>query len=245
MRRQRLVRARRARGNFLVWTCKYSVCSLCVGPCFKAAGEGSQSARKPVMLSIQPEIWRRDLPVFVDPRLADAHDTTTSRSNHTSRRDHHVYPERLSAQSSRLRAMASRPTDRVAVEVPRHGLLQTVDNDQVCTICQDLISFAETGYALQCGHVFHMACLREHGKHGGHASTRRSFTVPCANCRVVTRIEIAEKPAVPPDARVGRWVEVYWADDGAWYLGRVADQRTRSGRLEFKIAYTDDLRGAA
>ena len=37
----------------------------------------------------------------------------------------------------------------------------------------------------------------------------------------------------PRDARIGRWVEVYWAGDAAWYLGRVASQR--NGR--FKIAY--------
>ena len=40
---------------------------------------------------------------------------------------------------------------------------------------------------------------------------------------------------VPRDARVGRWVEVYWAGDGEWFLGRVAGQR--EGKL--KIAYTD------
>ena len=39
----------------------------------------------------------------------------------------------------------------------------------------------------------------------------------------------------PRDARVGRWVEVYWAGDGEWFLGRVAGQR--EGKL--KIAYTD------
>ena len=39
----------------------------------------------------------------------------------------------------------------------------------------------------------------------------------------------------PRDARIGRWVEVYWAGDAAWYLGRVASQR--NGR--FKIAYAD------
>ena len=38
----------------------------------------------------------------------------------------------------------------------------------------------------------------------------------------------------PRDARVGRWVEVYWAGDGEWFLGRVAGQR--EGKL--KIAYT-------
>ena len=43
----------------------------------------------------------------------------------------------------------------------------------------------------------------------------------------------------PRDARVGRWVEVYWAGDGEWFLGRVAGQRTRSGRLELKVAYAD------
>ena len=39
----------------------------------------------------------------------------------------------------------------------------------------------------------------------------------------------------PRDARVGRWVEVYWAGDGEWFLGRVAGQH--EGKL--KIAYTD------
>ena len=43
----------------------------------------------------------------------------------------------------------------------------------------------------------------------------------------------------PRDDRVGRWVEVYWAGDGEWYRGRVKSQRTRSGRLVFKIAYAD------
>ena len=37
------------------------------------------------------------------------------------------------------------------------------------------------------------------------------------------------------DARVARWVEVYWAGDGEWFLGRVAGQR--EGKL--RIAYTD------
>ena len=43
----------------------------------------------------------------------------------------------------------------------------------------------------------------------------------------------------PRDDRVGRWVEVYWAGDGEWYRGRVKSQRTRSGRLVFKIADAD------
>ena len=37
------------------------------------------------------------------------------------------------------------------------------------------------------------------------------------------------------DARVGRWVEVWWPGPGAWYLGRIVSQET--GTL--KIAYTD------
>ena len=44
---------------------------------------------------------------------------------------------------------------------------------------------------------------------------------------------------VATDARVGRWVEVYWAGDSMWFLGHVDRQRTRSGRLQFKVAYTD------
>ena len=43
------------------------------------------------------------------------------------------------------------------MEAPRHVLLQTVDDDEICTICQEDVSLADGGYALQCGHVFHMA----------------------------------------------------------------------------------------
>ena len=42
----------------------------------------------------------------------------------------------------------------------------------------------------------------------------------------------AEKPR--NGARVSRWVEVYWAGDAKWYLGRVV--REREGEL--KIADT-------
>ena len=41
------------------------------------------------------------------------------------------------------------------MEAPRHVLLQNVDEEQICTICQDQVSLADGGYALQCGHVFH------------------------------------------------------------------------------------------
>ena len=39
--------------------------------------------------------------------------------------------------------------------------------------------------------------------------------------------------------RIGRWVEVYWAGEGEWYLGRIVGQRRRSGRPEIKVAYAD------
>ena len=39
---------------------------------------------------------------------------------------------------------------------------------------------------LKCCHV-HMACLHENSVHCGHAPTRRSFQVPCANCCVSDR----------------------------------------------------------
>jgi len=43
-----------------------------------------------------------------------------------------------------------------------------------------------------------------------------------------------------PDARIGRWVEVYWAGEGAWYLGRVEAQRTSTtGGVGFRVAYVD------
>jgi hypothetical protein len=147
----------------------------------------------------------------------------------------------------------------------------------VCTICQDLVVPEVGGFVLECGHMFHMACLREHGRHAGHASTRCSFTVPCANCRVVTRVEIGTKrpalalEAAPPskkkkvlavageaavepevvsaplkkvsaprDVRIGRWVEVYWAGDGEWFLGRVARQKIMiGGAVQLLVKYHD------
>ncbi len=55
----------------------------------------------------------------------------------------------------------------------------------------------------------------------------------------------------PRDARIGRWVEVYWAGDGEWFLGRVAGERlvlqhlierlaVRVGDLERAGALGDD-----
>ena len=35
------------------------------------------------------------------------------------------------------------------MEAPRHVLLQNVDDDQICTICQEDVSLADGGYALQ------------------------------------------------------------------------------------------------
>jgi hypothetical protein len=40
--------------------------------------------------------------------------------------------------------------------------------------------------------------------------------------------------------RTGDWLEVFWDGEDEWYLGRVDGQRTLSGRLELKIAYTDE-----
>ena len=37
------------------------------------------------------------------------------------------------------------------MEAPRHVLLQNVDDGEICTICQDQVSLADGGYALQCG----------------------------------------------------------------------------------------------
>ena len=37
------------------------------------------------------------------------------------------------------------------------------------------------------------------------------------------------------DARVGRWVEVYWPGDGRWYRGRVTGQRDN----ELRVFYDD------
>ena len=57
--------------------------------------------------------------------------------------------------------------------------------------------------------------------------------------RLAPRRRSAPGPA--PDARLGRWVEVYWTGDSAWYLGRVEGQRTGStGGVELQVAYVDD-----
>lgn len=50
----------------------------------------------------------------------------------------------------------------------------------------------------------------------------------------------AYKQRGPCDARIGAWIEVYWAGDDDWYLGRIAGQRTvASGGVEFQVAYAD------
>ena len=65
----------------------------------------------------------------------------------------------------------------------------TEELTEICTICHDEVS-VDSDVLLKCGHVFHMACLSEHSLHCGHAPTRRSFQVQCANCRVVSRVEL-------------------------------------------------------
>ena len=40
----------------------------------------------------------------------------------------------------------------------------------------------------------------------------------------------------PRDARIGRWVEVYWAGGGEWFLGRVAGQREVVERRSARVA---------
>ena len=38
---------------------------------------------------------------------------------------------------------------------------------------------------------------------------------------------------------ISDWVEVYWAGEGEWYLGRLVGMRRQSGRSELKVAYAD------
>ena len=47
------------------------------------------------------------------------------------------------------------------------------------------------------------------------------------------------KAAPAIDARASSWVEVYWAGEGEWFLGRIVGQRRRSGCHETKVAYAD------
>ena len=42
------------------------------------------------------------------------------------------------------------------------------------------------------------------------------------------------------DARIGRWIEVYWAGDGEWFLGRVAGQKIMiGGAVQLLVKYDD------
>ena len=62
------------------------------------------------------------------------------------------------------------------MEAPRHVLLQNIDDGQICTICQEDVSLADGGYALQCGHVFHArkgARAQTEASKGRGASRRR------------------------------------------------------------------------
>ena len=90
----------------------------------------------------------------------------------------------------------SSTTFEVPTALPR--LLPTAPTEltEICTICLDEVS-VDCDVVLKCGHVFHMACLHENSVHCGHAPTRRSFQVPCANCRVVDRVELGTNPRAP------------------------------------------------
>mmetsp|Transcript_8367 Transcript_8367/g.23675 ORF Transcript_8367/g.23675 Transcript_8367/m.23675 type:complete len:714 (-) Transcript_8367:829-2970(-) len=72
----------------------------------------------------------------------------------------------------------------------------TEELTEICTICHHEVS-VDCDVVLKCCHVFHMSCLGEYSKHCGHAPTRRSFQVPCANCRVVDRVELGTNPRGP------------------------------------------------
>jgi len=45
----------------------------------------------------------------------------------------------------------------------------------------------------------------------------------------------------PPtrDARVGHWIEVFWAGDKVWYKGRVVDQKIINGAVQLSVKYDD------
>ena len=74
------------------------------------------------------------------------------------------------------------------MEAPRHVLLQNVDDEQICTICQEDVSLAD-GYALQCGHVFHEKARAPKPK-------RRKVAVPVVGATEGASPAAAARPAV-------------------------------------------------
>ena len=84
-----------------------------------------------------------------------------------------------------IRGRASSPAQAVPVPPPRPPPLPT----DPCAICMSTIT--EDACVLECGHVFHAACLGEMADHvGNSARTRRSLGVTCPLCRKVTRAEV-------------------------------------------------------
>ena len=87
-------------------------------------------------------------------------------------------------------------TFQVPTAPPRLITAPTEELTEICTICHDEVS-VDCDVVLKCGHLFHMACLGEQSVHCGHAPTRRSFQVSCANCRIVSRVELGTNPRAP------------------------------------------------
>jgi hypothetical protein len=52
---------------------------------------------------------------------------------------------------------------------------------------------------------------------------------------------LLQPEAVSPltDARVNRWIEVYWAGDKVWYKGRVVGQKIVNGAVQLSVKYDD------
>ena len=52
---------------------------------------------------------------------------------------------------------------------------------------------------------------------------------------------LLQPEAVSPltDARVNRWIEVYWAGDKVWYKGRVVGQKIVNGAIQLSVKYVD------
>ena len=65
-------------------------------------------------------------------------------------------------------------TTQVPTAPLRLLLTAPTEPTEICTIRHDEVS-VDCCYVLKCGHLFHMACLREHSKHCGYAPTRCSF----------------------------------------------------------------------
>ena len=107
----------------------------------------------------------------------------------SSRRRHRVDRRHLVESSTTFEV----PTQRF---LPPLITAPTEELTEICTICHREVS-VDCDVVLKCGHVFHMSCLGEYSKHCGHAPTRRSFQVPCANCRVVDRVELGTNPRAP------------------------------------------------